>query len=92
MKKITYLILFVVAFGCHKKETNRIKETENLIDKKNPLNQLKYANTIDFYCKMDITKYGVSDTTTYKGNLYGFCSPMCKHKFLMEPETYLNRK
>jgi YHS domain-containing protein len=38
---------------------------------------------------MDIVKYGVSDTVTYKGKLYGFCSKMCKDEFLKTPEKYL---
>lgn len=84
------MLLIVLAFGCNKKETKvEVHETKSLIDPKNPLNKLKYANKIDFYCKMDITKYGVSDTVTYKGNLYGFCSSMCKQEFMMKPEEYL---
>jgi YHS domain-containing protein len=91
MKKIIYLLLIVITFSCNKKENNTVKKTKSLIDAKNPLNKLKYANKIDFYCKMDITKYGVSDTVTYKGKLYDFCSTMCKHEFLMKPEEYLNK-
>jgi YHS domain-containing protein len=41
---------------------------------------------------MDITKYGVSDTTHYKGKLYGFCAKMCKDEFLKNPEMYLAKK
>ncbi len=92
MKKISYLLLIVLAFSCNKKETKvEIHETKSLIDAKNPLNKLKYANKIDFYCKMDITKYGVSDTVSYKGKLYGFCSTMCKEEFLMKPKEYLGK-
>lgn len=57
----------------------------------NPLNSLNYDNKIDFYCQMDIAKYGVSDTTHYKGKLYGFCSKMCKDEFLKTPEKYLTK-
>lgn len=90
MKKIIYILFIAIAFSCNKKETPvAIKQTESLIDSKNPLNKLKYDNKIDFYCKMDITKYGVSDTTHYKGKLYGFCAKMCKDEFLKNPEKYL---
>lgn len=89
MKKLFVIICIATLWSCNKKETNVVKETTTVIEPKNPLNKLKYANKIDFYCKMDITKYGVSDTLNYKGNLYGFCSTMCKHEFLMKPEEYL---
>ena len=92
MKKLIYLLLIVIAFSCNKKEANVVKETTSVIDPKNPLNKLKYDNKIDFYCKMDITKYGVSDTTHYKGKLYGFCAKMCKDEFLKNPEVYLAKK
>lgn len=89
MEKL-FLFFFVATFlSCNKKETNVIKETSSLIEPENPLNKLKYNNTIDFYCKMDITKYGVSDTVSYKGKLYGFCSSICKQEFLIKPEEYL---
>lgn len=92
MKKLIYLLLLVIAFSCNKKEANVVKESTSVIDPKNPLNKLKYDNKIDFYCKMDITKYGVSDTTYYKGKLYGFCAKMCKDEFLKKPEFFLNTK
>lgn len=92
MKKILFLFLLTFTFSCNKKENNVIQKTESLIDAKNPLNQLKYDNKIDFYCKMDITKYGVSDTLTYNRKLFGFCSSMCKQEFLKNPQEYLANK
>lgn len=92
MKKLFLIICFATIFSCNKKETNVVKQSSTVIEPKNSLNKLKYDNKIDFYCKMDITKYGVSDTVTYKGKLYGFCSTMCKHEFLMKPEEYLTKK
>ena len=92
MKKLFLIICIATLWSCNKKETNSIIESKNLIDAKNPLNKLKYDNKIDFYCKMDITKYGVSDTTHYKGKLYGFCAKMCKDEFLKNPEMYLAKK
>lgn len=88
MKKIiVVLISFLILLSC-KKEDN-----ETSFEKpKNALNDLKYNNKIDFYCQMDIVKYGVSDTVTYKGKLYGFCSKTCKDEFLKTPEKYLVKK
>lgn len=93
MKKLFCLFCLVTLMSCHKKETSiAVKESESLIDPKNPLNKLKYDNKIDFYCKMDITKYGVSDTAYYKGKLYGFCAKMCKDEFKKNPEKYISKK
>jgi YHS domain-containing protein len=93
MKKLILMLFTIVLFSCNKKEeTHSVEHSTSLIDTKNPLNKLKYDNKIDFYCKMDITKYGVSDTTHYKGKLYGFCAKMCKDEFLKNPEMYLVKK
>lgn len=92
MKKTICLFVVAIAFSCNKKEEVVAKETTSHIDPKNPLNKLKYVNKIDFYCNMDNTKYGISDTVTYKGKLYGFCSATCKHEFLIKPEEYLAKK
>ena len=92
MNKLLLIICITTLWSCNKKESNTVKEATTVIEPKNPLNKLKYDNKIDFYCKMDITKYGVSDTTHYKGKLYGFCSTICKHEFLMKPEEYLAKQ
>lgn len=93
MKKVILTLLVLTLFSCGKKEdSHTIQPSSSIIAPKNPLNKLTYANKIDFYCKMDITKYGVSDTVTYKGKLYGFCATMCKEEFLKNPEKYLAKK
>jgi len=93
MKKIVYILVsFLILSSCKKEEVkNEVKKT---IFKKSEssLNDLKYANTIDFYCKMNINEFGVSDTVTYKGKLYGFCSKICKEEFIKTPEKYLAKK
>jgi YHS domain-containing protein len=93
MKNIIYLVFLFLAFSSCKKETvkEEVKKT-SFVKPSNPLNTLKYDNKVDFYCQMDIAKYGVSDTATYKGKLYGFCSKMCKEEFLKTPEKYLAKK
>jgi YHS domain-containing protein len=96
MKKIVYIMLsLLILSSCKKEEVKKeMKEEKEVGFEKpsNPLNDLKYDNKIDFYCNMDITKYGVSDTVAYKGKLYGFCSKMCKDEFVKTPEKYLAKK
>ena len=96
MKRTIVMMMGILSVGCQKSETVTngftVKENPSLIDPKNPLNKLTYANQIDFYCKMDITKFGVSDTVTYQGKLYGFCAPVCKEEFIKNPEMYLAKK
>lgn len=93
MRKSIVILLAVLAISCHKKEEEMAgTEASKLVEPENPLNKLKYDNEVDFYCKMDIKKYGVSDTAHYKGKLYGFCAKTCKDKFLKEPEKYLQEK
>ncbi len=93
MKNIVYILLLVLVLSSCKKEESKKEVKETSFEKPtNALNNLKYNNKIDFYCQMDIVKYGVSDTVTYKGKLYGFCSKMCKDEFLKTPEKYLAKK
>lgn len=96
MKKIVYIMVsLLILSSCKKEEVKKeMKEEKEVGFEKpsNPLNDLKYDNKIDFYCNMDITKYGVSDTVSYKGKLYGFCSKMCKDEFVKTPEKYLAKK
>lgn len=89
---VIILLLAFVTFSCNKKQDAPVEEKTSLIDPTNPLNKLKYVNKIDFYCKMDNTKYGIADTITYKGKLYGFCSALCKNEFLLQPEVYLAKQ
>lgn len=97
MKTFLLIIGLAVVLSCNKKEAKAhphdhsdSMETESTYkDPKNPLNKLTYASKIDFACNMDVSKYGVSDTVTYKGKLYGFCSPVCKDQFIKKPDEYL---
>jgi YHS domain-containing protein len=95
MKKLVIIVVaFSLLIGCKKQEVvqSKNKVATTFVKPKNPLNGLKYADTLDPYCKMSILKYGVSDTAKVKGSLYGFCSSMCKQEFLKKPETYLVKK
>lgn len=97
MKKFLLIAGIAFVLSCNKKEAKahphdhpHTMESENTFkDPNNPLNKLTYASNLDFSCNMDVSKYGVSDTVTYKGKLYGFCSSVCKDDFMKKPDEYL---
>ncbi|MNK34120.1 YHS domain protein [compost metagenome] len=99
MKNIFIPLLLILLVSCNSTEK---KEPEDVIPKeeakepdalaKGPYKDLKFDNQVDYYCKMDIAKYGVSDTLHYQNKLYGFCSKMCKDEFLKDPGGYLAKK
>jgi YHS domain-containing protein len=95
MKKyIIIVVAFSLFLGCKKQEVvqSKNKVATSFVKPHNHLNRLQYADTLDPYCKMSIVKYVVSDTTKINGDLYGFCSTMCKQEFLKNPNTYLPKK
>ena len=95
MKKIIGFIILAAAISCN--QTNKAvpeKKMETMASKdsaKNNLAGLSFASKKDLSCGMPITA-GISDTATYKGNLYGFCSAECKADFLKDPEAKLAAK
>jgi YHS domain-containing protein len=95
MKKIIGIIIIAAAVSCNRSnKTVPGKKMETMSAKdstKNNLAALSYASTKDLSCGMPITA-GVSDTATYKGKLYGFCSGECKADFLKDPEAHLAAK
>lgn len=52
--------------------------------------KLTFANKRDIVCHMPLTA-GIGDTASYKGKLYGFCSPECKAEFVKDPTGYIAR-
>jgi YHS domain-containing protein len=95
MKKIISLVIIAAAFSCN--QANKVvpeKKMETMAVKdsaKNNLAGLAYASTKDLSCGMPISA-GISDTATYKGKLYGFCSEECKADFIKDPESHLAAK
>ena len=47
------------------------------------------VNEFDPICGMKTADH-LSDTTTYNGKTYGFCSTMCKDEFLKNPEKHIH--
>lgn len=52
------------------------------------LKKLDFAVKKDLVCGMPVHA-GITDTLTYKGKLYGFCSPECKAEFQKSPDNYI---
>lgn len=46
----------------------------------------------DFVCGMDVDEEKVNTKSIYKGEVYVFCSLVCKEKFDQEPEKYIKQK
>jgi len=95
MKK--YIVVLIIAAACSCNQPNATapeKKMESLVVKdtaKNDLARLAFASPKDLSCGMPVSA-GVSDTTTYKGKLYGFCSAECKEDFLKNAEALLKAK
>jgi len=98
MNKFIGILIAAAAFGCNQpksKEPEKKMETTMAPVKDttaaNSLAKLEYASKKDLSCGMPISA-GLSDTATYKGKLYGFCSAECKADFLKDPEAHLAAK
>lgn len=49
------------------------------------------ALKIDPVCKMSLEEYPTTAVTDFEGKSYGFCSSLCKKKFVADPEKILAR-
>lgn len=96
MKYSIIILLVTLIIGCNqpaapapekKMESMTVKKDSAAAD----LSKLDFAYRYDYSCGMPVSA-GVSDTVTYKGKLYGFCSPECKADFLSKPEEYISKK
>lgn len=43
----------------------------------------------DPVCNMDVDETKAAAKSEFKGNVYYFCSQICKEKFVKEPEKYI---
>ncbi len=97
MNKFIAILIVAAATACNQPKTaapEKKMETTMAPAKDtaaNSLSKLEYASKKDLSCGMPISA-GLSDTTTYKGKLYGFCSAECKADFLKDPEAHLAAK
>ena len=92
MKKIIGLYsvsVMILLSACNNKKATKEEEVDQQKDKteKNVVS-LKYNNTIDPRCGMDVTD-DMTDTAHYEKYVLGFCSPDCKDYFMKNPTAHL---
>ncbi|MBS1579403.1 MAG: YHS domain-containing protein [Bacteroidetes bacterium] len=90
MKKIIVLFsatLFLIACANNKQPKQVDKKDSTAMQSEVPQSiDIRFVdNTKDPSCGMPVTA-GISDTVSYKGKKYGFCSKECKDNFLKNPE------
>ncbi|MDE3248055.1 MAG: YHS domain-containing protein [Bacteroidota bacterium] len=95
MRMLTLLVtLGLIVSSCQENSTQPAPAPENkamaaqaeAVD--STLAKLSFASKKDPSCGMPL-KAGLTDTSSYKGKLYGFCSKECKEDFLKDPEAHL---
>ncbi|WP_018342029.1 hypothetical protein [Cytophaga aurantiaca] len=77
-----YILLFILAsfvFSC--KENTEMKGSASLIDSTSAHPVTVVVNEKDPICDMDV-KGHLSDTALINGEVWGFCSPVCKEKYI----------
>jgi len=92
MKKI--IIVLLIAAGCNQRQPTPVENKTAAPAKNSVVNKLALLNLAsakDLSCGMPISA-GLSDTASYKGKLYGFCSPECKADFLKNAKALLKAK
>ena len=94
MKKITFVLLAssLIFFSCNSfsKDSKKLSEKNEKNDTltEHTIDPGLLVNRIDPICGMSTIK-DMSDTTTYKGNILGFCSSECKAEFMKKPEDFI---
>ncbi len=48
--------------------------------------------TTDPVCKMEVDEKTAAATSTYRGQIYFFCSKGCKEEFDQDPEKYASER
>ena len=92
---ISAVALMALLAACNNNKTEAPKATTPPASMQAPksaatdsLKKLAFDSKKDLVCGMPVHA-GITDTLTYKGKLYGFCSPECKADFVKSPEQYL---
>lgn len=99
MKTIKYLSVIAIfsffIFSCSKENKNDVEvhvvdetQMQHHMNAGEKLN-VEVVNELDPICGMDNATH-LKDTINYEGKTYGFCSTMCKEKFLENPTQYIN--
>ncbi len=91
---VCFLMMAFVA-SCNN-NSPKTEQKENIVvnepkKEEKSLKDLKFEGKTDIVCGMPVSA-GISDTTSYQGKLYGFCSKECMEAFVKEPNAYLTVK
>lgn len=78
MKHSILFILLTIFCSC--KENTEMKESAVSIDS-DRVDELKVVNEKDPVCDMDVKEH-LSDTALINGEIWGFCSIVCKEKYV----------
>lgn len=90
MKKTTIALAFItVLASCKSKPATSEKPAmDTTVVKKKDFSSIQFINTQDPVCRMKL-KFGIGDSTLYKGKPIAFCSDGCKAEFVKNPKGYL---
>lgn len=96
--KITLIISILILAACQSKQpappvvTAPAKPEMKMPAPEQRLEKIvKLEGRTDLVCGMPVSA-GISDTSTYRKKLYGFCSAGCKEEFIKDPISYINPK
>ena len=94
-KGFLYILMIGFVVSCNN-NSQKAETKENIVinepkKEEKSFKDLMFDDKYDLVCGMPLSA-GISDTTSYKGKLYGFCSIECKEAFVKEPDSYLTVK
>jgi YHS domain-containing protein len=94
MKRIILfaIIALMGLAACHHKEKLENNPAPVSESKGEKVKIADLASDNDVVCGMKLEGQPITDTTMYRGKMYGFCSPECKTEFLKDPKTYLTQQ
>ncbi len=86
-------LLGLTLFSCNKEQPKQgnfeVKHVSHEEMKATQKLDVAVVNEFDPICGMKTADH-LSDTATYNGKTYGFCSTMCKDEFLKNPEKHIH--
>jgi YHS domain-containing protein len=88
-KTLLAFSVFICSASCKSKPQEAAKPAiDTTAAPKKDLSSIKFSNTKDPVCGMKL-KFGIGDSTLYKGKTIAFCSDGCKAEFLKNPSGYV---
>ncbi|WP_300672970.1 YHS domain-containing protein [Soonwooa sp.] len=86
MKNLVLAGIAIIALASCEKKNLEVKHVSDM--ESQPKITAKVVNEEDPVCHMKTAGH-VSDTVTYKAQVYGFCSSICKDEFKKNPDSYI---